>query len=175
VARVDPATNDVVVVVPVDGDWIRDVVGSPDSVAVLTRNGESFHLTVIDARTNEATTSVDAPIGAYPFAEDGGYLWAASGTSLLKIDAATADVVEEHSIGAHAYGDAIAPGPDGVWLLGDDPNTPSVDELVLFDPETGTVTSSVAAPWDVVAMVASPGTVWVLTYDASVTRVDLGE
>ena len=69
-------------------------------------------------------------------------------------------------------GDTLAVGEGGVWLL-----DPQGRELRRLDPSSGDVTD-VSIEQDrqstPIALIVSPGSVWILTYEHELLRVDVG-
>lgn len=174
VTRVDPSSNAVVVTIPLDATYGHHIFAVHGSIVAETNavHGDTVAGTVmniIDPATNSIETSV--PLGTYAAwpatAEDG--LWALGGQTIMSIDPATGKVIETWQIST--TGDAAAAGEGGVWFL--DPSHRG--RLNRFDPGTGGVDVWVTLGRDAtpIAMAVAPGSVWVLNYEGTVTRVGL--
>jgi WD40 repeat protein len=171
VTRIDPSSNAVVATIPLDasyGHYIFAVQGS-----IVAQTNEVHHhtvagtvLNIIDPATNTIETS--EPLGTYAWpAADETRLWALDGRTIMSIDPATGNVLGTWSISN--TGDAAAAGEGGVWFL------PSRAAVHRFDPSTQRIDVSVRLDRDStpIAMAVAPGSVWVLNYEGTVTRVGL--
>jgi hypothetical protein len=174
VTRVDPTSNAVVATIPLDATYGHHIFAVQGSIVAQTNvvHGNTVAGTVmniIDPATNSIETPV--PLGTYASwpatAEDG--LWALGGQTIMSIDPATGNVLATWSISN--TGDAAAAGEGGVWFL--DPSHRAA--INRFDPSTGQVDISVRLNRDStpIAMAVAPGSVWVLSYEGTVTRVGL--
>jgi TolB protein len=174
VTRVDPLSNKVVATIPFDatyGHYIFAVRGSivAQTNAVHNDTVGGTVMNIVDPATNTIERSV--PLGSYawPAAAEGG-LWALDGGTIRSIDPATGEVLDRWEISN--TGDAAAVGEGGVWFL--DPSHRT--RVNRFDPDTGRVSVSINLDRDStpIAMAVAPGSVWVLNYEGTVTRVALG-
>lgn len=171
VTRIDPSSNAVVATIPLDatyGHYIFAVQGS-----IVAQTNEVHQHTVAGTVLNiidptSATVVKSVPLRTYAWlAPDETRLWALDGRTIMSIDPATGNVLDTWSISS--TGDAIAAGEGGVWF-------PSPRAAInRFDPSTGQVDLSVRLDRDStpIAMAVAPGSVWVLNYEGTVTRVGL--
>ena len=173
VTRVDASSNAVVATIPLDatyGHYIFAVQGSivaqTNVVHQDTVAGTVLH--IIDAATNTVETSV--PLGTYAWpTADKTHLWALDGRTILSIDPATGTVLDSWEVSN--TGDAAAAGEGGVWFL-DASNRAAANRFV---PRTGRIDVSVRLDRDStpIAMAVAPGSLWILNYQGTVTRVGL--
>lgn len=179
VVRVDPATNRVVATIPVEGEWVREIfaLGSTVFVRSLTWEGSmiSTTLTVIDAASNEVVASRRTEQWRGPLGEWDGVIWAGAGRELLQIDPHTAELVGEPIfVGKGIGGWSLIGGEGGVWFVGYEPDDESVPATVdRLNAVTGEVDLSVDPPERPIAMAMATGSIWLLNYEGSVTRIDL--
>jgi hypothetical protein len=170
VTRVDPSSNAIVATIPLDATYGHLIFAFESSIVAQTnvvRNtvGGTV-LNVIDPTS--ATVAKSVPLRTYAWLAPGETrLWAVDGREIVSIDAATGDVLDSWSISS--TGDAIAAGEGGVWF----PSPRAA--LNRFDPGAGVVDVSVSLGRDAtpIAMAVAPGSVWVLNYEGTVTRVGL--
>jgi dipeptidyl aminopeptidase/acylaminoacyl peptidase len=173
VTRVDPSSNAVVATVPLDATYGHYIFAVQGSIVVQTN---AVHrdtvagtvLNIIDPATNTIGTPV--PLGTYAWpAADETRLWALDGRTILSIDPATGTVLDSWEISS--TGDAATAGEGGVWFL-DPSHRAAVNR---FDPSTGRIDLSVRLDRDStpIAMAIAPGSLWVLNYEGTVTRVGL--
>lgn len=173
VTRVDPSSNAVVATIPLDatyGHYIFAVQGSvvAQTNAVHRDTVTGTVLNIIDPAKNTIETSV--PLGTYAGpAADETSLWALDGRTIISIDPATGSVLATWEISN--TGDAAGAGDGGVWFL--EPKHRA--RVNRFDPSTGRVDISVNLDPDStpIAMAVAPGSLWVLNYEGTVTRVGL--
>ena len=173
VTRVDASSNAVVATIPLDatyGHYIFAVQGSivaqTNVVHQDTVAGTVLH--IIDAATNTVETSV--PLGTYAWpTADKTHLWALDGRTILSIDPATGTVLDSWEVSN--TGDAAAAGEGGVWFL-DASNRGAANRFV---PSTERIDVSVRLDRDStpIAMAVAPGSLWILNYLGTVTRVGL--
>ncbi|TMK47277.1 MAG: hypothetical protein E6G55_03780 [Actinobacteria bacterium] len=173
VTRVDASSNAVVATIPLDatyGHYIFAVQGSivaqTNVVHQDTVAGTVLH--IIDAATNTVETSV--PLGTYAWpTADKTHLWALDGRTILSIDPATGTVLDSWEVSN--TGDAAAAGEGGVWFL-DASNRGAANRFV---PSTERIDVSVRLDRDStpIAMAVAPGSLWILNYQGTVTRVGL--
>jgi hypothetical protein len=170
VTRVDPSSNAIVATIPLDATYGHLIFAFDNSIVAQTNvvrdTVGGTVLNVIDPTL--ATVVKSAPLRTYAWlAPDETRLWAVDGREIVSIDAATGDVLDSWSI--PSTGDAIAAGEGGVWF-------PSPRAAInRFDPSTEQVDVSVplgrgSTP---IAMAVAPGSVWVLDYGGTITRVGL--
>jgi TolB protein len=173
VTRVDPSSNAAVATIPLEATYGHHIFAAHGSIVAETNavHGETVAGTVmniIDPATNTIERSV--PLRTYAWAAaDETSLWALDGRSIMSIDPATGKILDSWNISN--TGDAIAAGGGGVWFL--DPFHRG--RLNRFDPGAGGVDASVSLGRDAtpIAMAVTPGSVWVLNYEGTVTRVGL--
>jgi streptogramin lyase len=180
VTRLDPRTNEVIVVIPTPDP--ASVVGiGADAVWVTSFPGNS--LTRIDPRNNRVTRTISlAPGGAGPIGVTvvDGFVWVANHngeptTSVSKIDPATMHVVDVIPVGAGS--DA---GP--VWILASAGSiwtnvNGSANVVVRIDPRTDRILASIPAPSACTQLAADDTAVWGASGDdesctPSVGRID---
>jgi TolB protein len=176
VSRIDPSTNDVVATIPLDswyghhlfsvGGWIvaSTNAGTPDKNGAIPDGV----LNVLDPQSDTEARTIPVGPSAWPGA-GAGQLWIATGDSLRRIDPSSGLVLERYEV--PNTGDALAVGEGGVWFI--DPEGRSTIDR--FDAGVGSVDLSVHLPDGTtpIAMITSPGVVWVLNYEGSLTRIDL--
>jgi hypothetical protein len=137
-------------IVAVTNETHKDVVG--DAV-----------LDLIDPATNSVAFHV--PVGSYAHAAAGdGQLWVGTGTALERIDPSTG----ETTFSADSTDGAAAVGNGAVWGY-----HAAQPELTGADPVTGKTAVSIDLPGSPIGLALSPGAVWVLNYDGTLTRVDV--
>jgi streptogramin lyase len=181
VVRVDEATNSIRATIPIDGVWVREIFAVGAHVLVRSRDDDSSFLTVIDAATNEVTASRRASMMSGnlegPFAQWEGLVWAAaeSGGALVRIDPATGEERGEPiSVSAWITGVTLVPGEGGLWFAGYPQHQADGDPAVYRIDSAGELTMvPVEKSEDTVAMAVGSGAVWVLTYQGTITRIDL--
>jgi len=173
VTRVDPSSNAVVATIPLEAAYGHHIFAVQGSIVAQTN---AVHddtvagtvMNIVDPATNTIERSV--PLGSYAWpAADETRLWALDGGTIISIDPATGKVLDTWEISN--TGDAAAAGEGGVWFLG-----PSHRARVSrFDPDTGGIDVSVNLDRDStpIAMAVAPGSIWVLNYEGTVTRVSL--
>jgi Tol biopolymer transport system component len=171
VTRIDPSSNAVVVTIPLEASYGHYIFAVQDSIVAQTNEVHQHTvagtvLNIIDPATNTIETS--EPLGTYAWpAADETRLWALDGRTIMSIDPATGNVLDTWSVSN--TGDAAAAGEIGVWFL------PSRAAVHRFDPSSQRVDVSVRLDRDStpIAMAVAPGSVWVLNYEGTVTRVGL--
>lgn len=171
VTRIDPSSNAVVATIPLDASYGHYIFAVQGSIVAQTNEVHQHTvagtvLNIIDPATNTIETS--EPLGTYAWpAADETRLWALDGRTIMSIDPATGNVLDTWSISN--TGDAAAAGESGVWFL------PSRAAVHRFDPSSQRVDVSVRLDRDStpIAMAVAPGSVWVLNYEGTVTRVGL--
>jgi TolB protein len=173
VTRIDPSSNAVVARIPLDATYGHHIFAVRDSIVAQTNEVQQHTvagtvLNVIDPAANTIETSKPLGTYAWPTADDD-ELWAMDGRSIMSIDPATGNVLDSWDVSN--TGDAIAVGEGNVWFL--DPSHRG--RLNRFDSDTGGVGVSVSLGRNAtpIAMVVATGSVWVLNYEGTVTRVAL--
>ena len=173
VTRVDPSSNAVVATIPLDATYGHHIFAVQGSIVAQTNEVHQHTvagtvLNVIDPAANTLESSKPLGTHAWPAADDD-ELWALGGRSIMSIDPATGNVLDSWDVSN--TGDAMAIGEGGVWFL-DPSHQASINR---FDPSTGQVDISVRLGPDStpIAMAVAPGSVWVLNYEGTVTRVGL--
>jgi hypothetical protein len=162
VARIDPATNEIVATVPVTGSPFEIAAGE-GSVWVTgnsERAGDMLHR--IDPRTNRVVSTTAFPrdsTGAMAAGE--GAVWLVRSDSLDRVDPETAEVADtiplEPAPRRHNF-DQLAVGHGAVWVLAleglDHPG-----DLLRIDPETHRIAATI--PAGALGMGIGPGGVWI--------------
>jgi hypothetical protein len=173
VTRIDPSSNAVVATIPLDARYGHYIFAVQGSIVAQTNEVHQHTvagtvLKIIEPATNTIKTS--EPLGRYAWpAADETRLWTLDGRTIMSIDPATGNVLGTWSISNTGY--AAAAGEGGVWFLDPSPR----GRLNRFDLGTGEVDVSVTLGRDAtpIAMAVAPGSVWVLNYGGTVTRVRL--
>jgi DNA-binding SARP family transcriptional activator/streptogramin lyase len=168
VARIDPASDEVVQSVPTDGTP-TDLAAGEGAVWVL--NGLEGEVAAIDPRTNLVIASISVPEGSGGIAVGAGFVWVAStiDTAVKQINPATETIVHSIQLGPRGSGrpKAIAVGDGNVWV--GDELAPGMWEIQV---STGAVVETPglrAAPSSI--LVADDGAVWFTGYDEDVVSV----
>jgi hypothetical protein len=187
VIRIDPATNEVVARIPVVGR-IRDVVVGEggiwvvDSTSTLRRGSSLIH---IDPQANDVVATI-SELASLNVTTGAGLVWIhgwlsaidpAVGTGsgdrpvVLRIDPATDQFVGEPVLMDFFY--PFASWGGGIWFMGEEAvvsrmntDTLEVDHSIVVDPAAQD--STVHAALD-----SSTGTIWIASYEDTITRVDL--
>lgn len=128
VARIDPATNQVVASITVER-WPWQVAATED--AIWTTHTVNPILTRIDPATNQVAATIELDCPTMGLAADSSAVWAAcaSGPVLYRIDPRTNQVVARLAVGHRS--EAIALGPNAVWVA-----SAGDSVLISIDPET---------------------------------------
>jgi hypothetical protein len=180
VVRLDPATSRVVATIPVEGDWIREIFALDGTVLVRSLVGEDSTLTgtvltVIDSATNRTVASrrMDEPHG--PFAAGDGVIWAGAGRKLLRVDPHTGLLRGDPLfVGKGVSFTSLLAGEGGIWFLGYEPDDERVPATVdRLNVVTHEIDASVDPPEAPVAMAMAEGSIWLLNYEGSLTRIEL--
>lgn len=193
VIRLAPSTGEVVSRIPLPEGfgWVRKILPTPGAVWVLA------------ARTDDRTIHDPSLIGldpisdrivatrpeSFPAATDGESMWASvylheeGSWALARLDGGTGEVLETIPIGTERV-ELLATG-DGVWFVTEgnvvvDGNVVNVTDgpryrLGHLDPTTGKVEiiAEGASGGGVIDVAPSPGSVWLLHRDGTLTRIDL--
>lgn len=178
VVKLDPTTHRVVASLPsgLHGNYGRRIFATDvGSLVDLTEppNGtiDSTQVVAISASTDPQLWIPWARQLPYSATAEGdGQLWAGTGRTLEQIDPATGKTIGVPAAVSNT-GDVLAVGNGRVWFL--DPENRGI--LHGYDPATGTVDVNVdlgkaSSP---IAIATSSGSVWVLDYHGTLTRVDL--
>jgi hypothetical protein len=177
--RVDPTSGEIEATIPMSSPYVRGVLAAGGAVWVHPREVEastvgSGYLVKVDPETNRIAGTLDVAMEPPEFRD--GSLWAHHGDAILRIDPATASIVDRYpGVGFSQYG-VLRSGAGGLWfLLADDTPGEGGAPVARFSPETGQV--------DVVAdlgpglipidMAVTEASIWVINYEGSLTRVDL--
>jgi DNA-binding beta-propeller fold protein YncE len=180
VVRVDPATSRVVATIPVEGDWIREIFALEGMVLVRSLVGEdstltATRLTVIDPENNRivANRRMDEPHG--PLVAWDGVIWAGAGRNLLRVDPYTGGLLGDPLfVGKGVSFTSLVAGEAGIWFLGYEPDDERVPATVdRWNAVTRTVDVSVDPPEAPIAMARGQGSIWLLNYEGSLTRIEL--
>jgi streptogramin lyase len=173
VLRIDPASNQIVASIPLEGGYGRHIfaIGGSVFAALAQPPGGDFDggtLVRIDPSSNGVASTFD--LRTYPSVASGdGSIWAITHRGLVQIDLTTGQPIGEPAR-VPCTGDALAVGAGGVWCFGADrdralgrfnPQTTLVDVAMKPNERTGGI-----------ALGTSPGSVWVVD-GAQLTRVDL--
>jgi hypothetical protein len=162
VARIDPATNEIVATVPVTGSPFEIAAGE-GSVWVTgnsERGGDVLHR--IDPRTNRVVATTAFPRDSTSAMAAGkGAVWLVRSDSLARVDPETTEVVHtiplEPGPRRHNF-DRLAVGHGAVWVLAleglDHPG-----EVLRVDPETHRIAATI--PARALGMGIGPGGVWI--------------
>jgi streptogramin lyase len=163
--RVDPATNETIVRIPIPSSPCQGLVASDDAVWVCVPDGAAR----VDPATNTITGTIPYDVGPAwgRLAFGAGAVWALGSdgfdlTDLVRIDP-VAEAVTLFPLG-HPGG-TIAFGFDAVWVTVRDQGL-----LLRVDPDTGNVTehtSGLEDPWTVAV---GPDSVWVTLHGTSDAR-----
>ncbi|HYY09008.1 MAG TPA: hypothetical protein VFA25_10445, partial [Actinomycetota bacterium] len=176
VSLIDPTKNEIVATVPLDASYGHFLFAVDGWIVAQTNEtgGDTIGQTVLhtidpSTRTEVATT----PLGSYAWVaagDIGSGLWAIDGRSVSELAPASGQPIKRDG-GLLNTGDALAVGEGGVWFI--DPGGRNTIER--FDPTAGVVDLRDLLPKGTtpIAMTTSPGAVWVLNYEGSVTRVGL--
>lgn len=177
VVKLDPSTHLVVArLQPLNANYGRRILAVDGGALVILAEPpggtiESTSVMALNPTTGDIIAMAwtrDLPYAAA--AEGDGQFWAATGRALEQLDPTTGQTVGDPAAVPNT-GDVLAVGDGRVWFL--DPNDRGV--LHGFDPATGAVEVNVdlgkaSTP---IAIATSSGSVWVLDYDGTLTRVDL--
>ena len=172
VLRIDPSTDAVAATIPLgyqNSHFIFAAAGSILADGHMTGNGivGDSVLSQIDPATNQVTTTLPFASYVWPAVGDD-EVWAATGSTLVQIDPVIDQVIGQ-PVRIRSTGDALAVGDGGVWFLKPERR----NHLFRFNPDTGKVDLSVRLPEGTtpITIVVSPGVVWILNYEGSITRV----
>ncbi|MEX2421755.1 MAG: hypothetical protein WD670_08060, partial [Actinomycetota bacterium] len=185
VVRIDAATGEVVARIPLSASWAHRIVAAEGHLNVIEGGSTAVnvggHMTSVDPATNAVSSRAAIPseYSAHGPVSWQGQLWASVDEGFERFDPADAEVIERspwldpsrYSVG---YG-FIEADDRGIWFIGYDGRTGApARRLVLFDPETGTVTELVEAEeGDPIAIAVSPDAIWVLNYEGTLTHIAL--
>jgi hypothetical protein len=177
VARIDPATNEVIERIPVDGlpEWVAIGGGS-------LWIGLPVAVQRVDPETGQVIAEIRGAGGPLTFT--GGSVWAvASATSIARIDSSTNQLVATVSLDLPGDGYIIA-GPvgtsDAVWViaaLDSDAAGAASGQLLRIDPDTNSVVARIDLEVASSALAVGDGAAWVARWGADrtyLTRIDTG-
>jgi hypothetical protein len=183
VARIDPATNQVVATIQLQSDYVRHIAAAGDAVILSELvwpddQGPCGILTSIDPESNRVVARTPADQGCNavirPLAWDG-EIWA-SGLGLSRVDPETARLVGKPL----AYDQGRFPrsflllGKTEFWFAAyPGGNGTGPDILARMNPATGQVEYFDGVDPSGIAATLGPDTIWTLSFDGSVTRIDL--
>lgn len=181
--RVDPASGGVVASIPLDIPYPRRLVAAGSGIWAVGNDVEGGTVggvisQRVDVATNQVSATVSDPRTSGPYIV-GDEMWAVRATAggvdeLVRLDPQTgialADPVRVAD-GIHAPG--LVGDPDGgIWFTAYDPNVDgSPSFLERLDPATKTVDARVEVGPNPIQVVVSPGNVWVLNYEGTITQV----
>jgi len=154
VARIDPATNQVVASIDV-GRWPSQIAAVDDAVWV-THSVTPF-LTRIDPTTNEISAKLNLECPTMGLAADATGVWAAclSDPILFRIDLRTNQTTARIAVGHQSEG--LALGPDGLWVTSN-----AADTLTLIDPESNLATRVYSVGRGALGVAVSQDDLWVV-------------
>jgi hypothetical protein len=170
VVRVDPADGTVDASIDLEtsyGHWLFSAGGRIIALTNDTHNGTvgDSVLEFVDPATN--AVSLRLPLGSFATAAvQDDRLWVGTGSKLEQIDPATGEVISSVDSG---HGARVI-GEGALWAY--DAAHP---RLIATDPETGQTLVSLSLDPDTAptALAVSPGAVWVLSTDGSLTKVEV--
>lgn len=178
IARIDPATNEVTDVIPLDGSAAQISVAG-GFVWVLT-DGADNEILQIDPVKHAIVNSVDVPgdgVAATLAAGEGALwvsTWDGSDSAVFKVDAQAGTLMQ----GPVRYrGNVVfAAGLGGIWSLGDqgaiyrlNASTLQTDVELRYRRTPARASTQPTAVLD-----AQSRTIWTGNYDGSLTRIDVG-
>ncbi len=176
VIRIDPTNDQIVADIPLDSTYAHFILSAGGRVLVLGNRGDPRNLAepiswvhVIDPFSNTVVDSVS--LGDYARldeAPDGTVLWGLGTHGAIAFDPSTGSVTSiSDSAGT---GDAVAAGEGRLWYFGLDRA-----EVQGVDMATGSVDVQVRLPEGAtpIALITSPGAVWVMDYSEKVYRIAL--
>jgi Tol biopolymer transport system component len=178
VVKLDASTHSVVASLqPLGGSYGRYIFASGGGALVDLAEPpagpiDSSTMMAVDPSTGDLLATVwlrSLPYSATAMGD--GEVWAATGTTLERLDLASGKTLGE-PFEVTNTGDTLAVGEGRVWFVGPE------DRGVLhgYDPAAGQVDVNVdlGAGVAATAMAVSPGAVWVLDFGGTLIRVDLG-
>jgi hypothetical protein len=172
IARVDPTTDEVVATIPLPESYGHYLFSVDGAILAFTNEttdtiGDSV-IEVVDPSTNTLAASI--PLGAYvwPGAGDRS-VWASSGRIVERIDPTSGDIVGMWPL--ESTGDALRVGAGGIWSIG--PRGRS--SVSRWNPMLHAVDLSVELPTGATpnVMTSSSDAVWVLSFEGTVTRIQV--
>lgn len=171
IAALDPATLDVVAVVPV-GERPTALIFAFDSLWVA--NGDDGTVMRVDPRTGRVLATIGIGSDEADLAAGYGSVWVADGNAgtLTRIDPAQNAV--QRTIGFGRIDPLfpkpvfnVAIGTGGVWITRD-------TEVIRIDPSTNAVSERISTPSAATGIAAGGGRVWVTTANERILRFDDG-
>jgi hypothetical protein len=182
VARIDPATNEVVATIELESDYVRYIAAAGDAVIVSELGPEDLGpcaiLTSVNPASNTvvATTPVDQGCNNWvrlsAWQEE---VWAST-SGLYRVDPKTAQLAGEplaFDPGRFPRSFLLA-GMREIWFAaypgGDGEGS---DKLARLDPATGGIEYFEGVDPGGIAATLGPDAIWTLSFDGSVSRIDL--
>jgi hypothetical protein len=180
VVRVDPASNRAVATIPIDGSWIREIFAVDGAVLVRSTGGGDSpeagfeQWTAVDAATNQVIARRRGDLEDGPFVAEDGVVWAGAGREPVRVDPRTTKprgpaIPVNRAI---HYASLVA-AEGGLWFVGSGSSGEGSATIARLNLAAGRVDVSFDPPESPIALAAAPGSIWVLNYEGSVTRVDL--
>jgi DNA-binding SARP family transcriptional activator/DNA-binding beta-propeller fold protein YncE len=170
VARIDPASDEVVQSVPTDGAP-TDLAAGEGAVWVL--NGLEGEVAAIDPRTNKVMASIAVPEGSGGIAVGAGFVWVTNTieTSVTKINPASGLVVDAIRLGPMGSGSPKAIAVDAHFVWVGDELAPAMWQI---DAATDDVIANPGLRGAPTAITIAPdGSVWIASYDESlISHID---
>jgi DNA-binding SARP family transcriptional activator/DNA-binding beta-propeller fold protein YncE len=170
VARIDPASDEVVQSVPTDGAP-TDLAAGEGAVWVL--NGLEGDVAAIDPRTNKVMASISVPEGSGGIAVGAGFVWVTNTieTSVTKINPASGLVVDAIRLGPMGSGSPKAIAVDSHFVWVGDELAPAMWQI---DAATDDVIANPGLRGAPTAITIAPdGSVWIASYDESlISHID---
>ncbi|MGH2589855.1 MAG: hypothetical protein ACRDGW_03550, partial [Actinomycetota bacterium] len=187
VVRLDPSTGQELARISLTPRWAQTLVAAGGRLLVIEGGprvvNEGGRMTSIDPATEAVAASAGIPS---QYSATGpvvwrGEVWAGVGGGFARFDTATGELVARSpeldptrlSLGRMS----LEADDTGIWfigyngVLGEGPN-----RLARFDPETDSVIELVTLEQgNPVAMAVGPETVWILSHEGTLTRIDLVE
>lgn len=178
VLRVDPATGEVVATIPLDQEWVRDVLIVGSYVFVHQQNVRGSggfresSLVRIDPATNrivDELPAVESTIEVPLVWED--QIWATQGYVMTQIDPVTNSYAGD-PVPVDHVGLLFSAGAGGLWFSADAKGAVEVRRL---NTATRQVDASVELPENAnpVDMVVAEESIWIVDYRRFLTRIDL--
>lgn len=179
--RVDPANNAVVDRIPLMEEYVRDVAATNDAVIVeelvwTDGEGPCGVLTSVDPTTRAVVARAVLPgCGMTRLQAWQGQVWGTTGSGLVPIDPSTALPTDEgyDFKPGHNPRSFLLPTETGIWYAAyPGGNGERPDRLSRIDPDTGLITEYPVVV-GALAAVMDGDSIWALSFDGTVTRIDL--
>jgi Tol biopolymer transport system component len=183
VVRVDPGTGDVLARVQLGANWAHTLAAADGRVITIVGGDDAVNedgrLIVIDPAVG-AASRIQMPSRYHSTTPvmTRGQVWVSLEPGFTRFDP-LAEGFPEPSIplpSRYATCCGFMDGDDrGIWFVTVDSNGGTDPGLVLFDPASAEVTElATLDEGSPVAMAVAPDSVWILNYEGTLTRVDLG-